>query len=249
MLEDSMFSVSLLNRLKKSCRLVVLTGAGISAESGVPTFRGEGGIWQKYNPQELANFDAFMQNPERVWEWYALRRRIVLEVEPNPGHFAIAELEKRFPHFWLITQNVDGLHQKAGNRNIVELHGNMMNSRCVTCGKKKIGNHFSETSGISYCECGELMRPDVIWFGEMIPENVLRKSWQASEESDVFLTIGTSGLVEPAASLPMHALHFGAYVVEINIERTLFSRHAHEVVLGPAGTVLPALLNAMETGC
>ncbi len=242
MKRNDVFSSNFIEKIKSAQKIAVLTGAGISAESGVPTFRGEDGLWKKFRPEELASFDAFMRNPELVWEWYTYRKKLIFDVRPNPGHFALARIEKCVPSFWLITQNVDGLHSQAGNQHILELHGNIMRSRCIACDKK---SKFVELHGkgeLPRCLCGGVMRPDVVWFGEMLPADVVHQAFQVAEECDVFLSIGTSALVHPAASLPVTAMNQGAFVVEINIEPTAISGCINESILGRSGEVLPRLL-------
>ncbi len=241
-----MFSKELISKLKSAKSVAVLTGAGISAESGVPTFRGENGLWKKYRPEELANFNAFIKNPELVWDWYRYRKNIIQNVQPNAGHHALAELEVHYPDFSLITQNVDNLHQRAGNKNIYELHGNITRNRCVDCNR-----HFSddelkcEDVTVPHCSCGGLVRPDVVWFGEMLPERELRMAFEASQRCEMFLTIGTSALVHPAASLPGEAIQAGAFVVEINFEPTVISNHVNESIIGKSGEILPQLLKIL----
>jgi len=216
---DMMFSNILIEKLKNGRRVAVLTGAGISAESGVPTFRGENGLWKKFQPEELANVNAFLSNPQLVWEWYNYRKKLISEVSPNPGHHALVAIENKVPEFCLITQNVDGLHRKTGSRRILELHGNIMRSKCMDCSLKDDSLNL-EFSDIPKCGCGGMMRPDVVWFGEMLPEDVIHDAFQWAEDCDVFLSIGTSALVHPAASLPMVAKEAGAYVVEIFVALT-----------------------------
>ena len=242
-----MFSDALLHNLKTAKRVAVLTGAGISAESGVPTFRGENGLWKKYRSEELANFNAFMKNPKLVWEWYNYRRNLITNVNPNPGHYALADMEKMFPEFSLITQNVDGLHYKAGNKNIFDLHGNILRNRCVDCGKVTMDLEIDIEKGVPLCDCGGKIRPDVVWFGEMLPQSVLNGAIVAAEKADVFLSIGTSALVQPAASLPLTAKFYGAYVLEINIEPTPISQSVHESILGKSGEILPKLLEQLTS--
>ena len=228
--------------------MTALTGAGISAESGVPTFRGEEGLWKKFRPEELASFDAFIQNPDLVWEWYNFRRSLILDVDPNPGHVALAAMERQFDAFWLVTQNVDGLHARAGSCNILELHGNILRSRCLEC-RTVTDNVTLDGSGrktLPKCRCGGLLRPDVVWYGEMVPEKTLEQAIRVTENCDLFFSIGTSALVQPAASLPLMAKRSGAYVVEINTDRTVISGDVDEVLIGPSGTVLPALIDARE---
>jgi NAD-dependent deacetylase len=242
-----MFSDRLIDRLKNARRVAVLTGAGVSAESGVPTFRGEEGLWKKFKPEELASMEAFMANPNLVWEWYAERKRIVNEKFPNPGHLALAEMESIFPEFTLITQNVDGFHRRAGSRNVLELHGNILFSRCVRCGAKTDGDPSADGSRIPLCPCGGVMRPDVVWFGEQLPQDALHRAAEAARRCDVFLSVGTSAVVHPAASLPNLARQSGAFVVEINIERTGLSEIADECIAGKSGMVLPALVERLKT--
>lgn len=241
-MEKILFSSFLIAALKSAEKVAVLTGAGISAESGVPTFRGEEGLWKKYRPEELANFEAFMRNPELVWEWYDYRKKLISEVEPNRGHHALVKMESIVSDFWLITQNVDGLHKKAGNRNILELHGNIMRNRCVDCGAISEGLTMKWEDHLPNCDCGGLMRPDVVWFGEMLPEDVLNRAFQAARECDFFLSVGTSAVVQPAASLPLTAKQAGAFVVEINLEPTVISGDVDESLLGKSGDILPSLI-------
>ena len=243
-----MFSKELLTRLKSAKTVAVLTGAGISAESGVPTFRGEEGLWKKFRPEELANFDAFMRNPKLVWEWYNYRKKIISEVEPNPGHYALAKMEEIFENFYLITQNVDNLHRRAGSKRIYELHGNIMRNRCVDCNKQIEEISFQETDELEHCECGGLIRPDVVWFGEMLPQQVLMNSFKAAGDAEVFFSIGTSAVVQPAAFLPIEAKNAGAYVVEINTEPTVISDFVDESILGKSGEILPHLMEKILIG-
>ncbi|MCL4803364.1 MAG: NAD-dependent deacylase [Anaerolineae bacterium] len=231
--------------LQNARRVVVLTGAGISAESGVPTFRdAQTGLWAKYDPQELATPQAFRNNPKLVWEWYAWRRDLIRSVSPNPGHLALARFEKKVPVFTVITQNVDGLHQIAGSQNVYELHGNILRFRC-----SKEGNTITEwieTDDVPpRCpNCGGFIRPDVVWFGEDLPSMTFSNAIRASQNCDLFLTVGTSGIVHPAASLPLAALDKGAMTVEINPNPTPLSTWMTHNLRGPAGIVLPALYNA-----
>jgi NAD-dependent deacetylase len=237
------FSQELIQHLKTATSVCVLTGAGISAESGVPTFRGEEGLWKKFRPEELANFQAFIQNPELVWEWYSYRRKLIHEVKPNSGHHALVDLERRVPDFTLVTQNVDNLHARAGSRNVVELHGNIERSYCIECRKDAPEDALEPSEGAPRCtSCGGLLRPDVVWFGEMLPAGAFAKAEAAARRCQVFLSIGTSSVVYPAASLPLTALEHGAYVVEVNREETDLSSRANETLLGKSGEILPQLL-------
>ena len=233
-------------------RLVALTGAGISAESGVPTFRGPGGLWRQFRPEDLANLDAFNRNPALVWEWYLWRRQRIAEVRPNPGHDCLARLERRLPMLTLVTQNVDGLHRQAGSARIVELHGNIWRSVCAArCGVVVDASPWTNRSEpallapapqqVPRCACGSMMRPDVVWFGESLDAEVLGDAIDAAEAADVMLVIGTSGLVYPAAGLPDLARRGGATIIEINVEPTPLSDSADIVLRGPSGVVLPAL--------
>jgi NAD-dependent deacetylase len=224
-----------------------LTGAGVSAESGVPTFRdAQTGLWEKFKPEDLATPSAFRRNPKLVWEWYAWRRKLVAGVQPNPAHIALAEMERLFPRFHLITQNVDGLHQRAGSRNVIELHGNITRTKCFDEGT--VVDEWPESDEVPpRCpRCGGMLRPDVVWFEEAMPERELAESLKASRSCDVFLCIGTSAVVFPAASLPIEALAAGATVVEVNPEPTPFTQRAQFVLAGPAGRVLPDLLAAVK---
>ena len=243
------FSDTLVEKLARAERVAVLTGAGISAESGVPTFRDPGGLWQQFKPEELANIGAFMRNPTLVQSWYAHRRQIVEDVEPNPGHYALAELERLVPHFLLATQNVDGLHRRAGSEHIVELHGTITRSSCLDCGKIATAEELDaiERDQEARCNvCGGLLRPDVVWFGEMLPEGAMERSAEAASRADVFLSVGTSAVVYPAAGLPLVARENGAYVAEVNVERSAIADTLDEVVIGPSGEVLPALVEAVR---
>lgn len=240
------FSAKLESTLKTARSICVLTGAGISAESGVPTFRGNDGLWSKFKPEELANFQAFMKNPVLVWEWYTYRKKIMKEVSPNPAHFALVEMEKQYEDFTLVTQNVDNLHSRAGSRTVLELHGNIDRSYCVDCRREAFDIMLGEEGEVPRCEvCNGLIRPDVVWFGEMLPQETFRQAVLSARRSDLFLCIGTSGIVYPAASLPRCAKEEGSFVVEINPERTDLSPLVSETLLGKAGTIVPSIYEAM----
>jgi len=239
--------VELTQRLATARRVTVLTGAGVSAESGVPTFRdAQTGMWAKFDPEELATPRAFRRNPRLVWEWYAWRRKLVADARPNPAHLALAEMETRFPEFRLITQNVDGLHQRAGSRHVIELHGNITRTKCFDEGT--VVSNWTETGDVPpRCpNCGGLLRPDVVWFEEPMPEAEMELATRASTNCNVFLSIGTSTVVYPAAELPFEALRSGATVVEINPQPTPFTDQAHFVLAGAAGVVLPHLLASLR---
>ncbi len=233
-----------LGRAKAIC---VLTGAGMSAESGVPTFRGADGLWKKFKPEELANFEAFIRNPQLVWEWYNYRRQLIEKVVPNAGHAALAKMEDLVDRFTLVTQNVDNLHRVAGSKRILELHGNIMRSLCTECATKTDDPHLATEKGVPRCKkCGGLIRPDVVWFGEMLPAGVFEEAERAAGLCDVFLSVGTSAIVYPAASLPQAAKRSGAYTVEINIEATEQSDLFDEVMRGKAGEVLPCIAETLQ---
>jgi NAD-dependent deacetylase len=243
-----MLSPDLLQALKAAQHIVASTGAGISAESGVPTFRdAQTGLWSKFRPEELATPEAFLRNPKTVWDWYAWRRELVARAEPNPGHRALVALEASVPEFTLITQNVDGLHRRAGSRNVLELHGNIMQTKC-----------FSEDTLVTEWKdhgetpprcpaCNGLLRPNVVWFGEALPADALEQAVTASRTCDIFLSIGTSTAVAPASSLPFTAHAAGAIIVEINPDATPLTRQAQHVLRGPAGEILPLLAAALAT--
>lgn len=232
--------------LKNARKVAVLTGAGISAESGVPTFRGEEGLWKKFRAEELATVDAFMSNPELVWEWYLWRRQLMSDVTPNPGHLALAEMEKLFDDFTLITQNVDGLHRQAGSEKIFELHGNISLNKCFSCDRSYEGEIDIKSGGLPYCECGGRIRPDVVWFGEMLPAGAINGAFAASERAELFFSVGTSALVHPAASLPLTARQSGACLVEVNLEPTPLSGVADFAFHGKAGEILPEIVRRLK---
>ncbi len=237
---------NLITRLKKAQRVVVSTGAGGSAESGVPTFRGEDGIWKKMRPEELATVDGFMKNPTLVWEWYQYRRKLMNEVNPNPGHYAIVELEKMYREFVLVTQNIDGLHARAGSGRILELHGNISRNKCFKCHRPFL-QEITPEEDLPRCECGGMIRPDVVWFGEMLPEDTLREAFRVSEEADIFFSVGTSAVVQPAASLPYIARQNGAYLVEVNLESTPLTPVVDLFLQGKSGEILPRLVEALKS--
>ncbi len=218
----------LAERIKGCRKLVALTGAGISRESGIPTFRGADGLWRKFKPEELATPWAFQKDPKLVWEWYQWRRGLMADKEPNEGHRLLARLEEIVPDFWLITQNIDGLHQLAGSRRVIELHGNIWRERCTSCSYKRENRRVPLDELPPRCpECGSLLRPDVVWFGEALPAEALEAAIHHSESCDVMLVIGTSAVVQPAASLPVMAKRAGAYLVEVNPESTPITHICH----------------------
>ena len=234
--------------LRESSLVVALTGAGVSAESGIPTFRGEGGLWRNFSPQELATPHAFSKNPKLVWEWYNWRRSIIKRAKPNPAHTTIAELEKMFGSFTLITQNIDGLHRKAGSKNIIEFHGNIWKERCTSCSFTRENERIYDESELPpRCEkCEGIMRPSVVWFGEPIPEEVIRKSEKAVLECDTFISIGTSSVVYPAAGFIEYAVSHNKRTIEINLERTPMSDIVDVSIQGKAGEILPKILEVLK---
>lgn len=237
---------ALISRLRAARRIVASTGAGVSAESGLSTFRDkQTGLWAKYRPEDLATPQAFRRDPRMVWEWYEWRRGFVAKSAPNPGHHALAQIEAARPDFLLVTQNVDGLHATAGSRKLVELHGNIRRSICFD--RRHLAESWAPTDDPPpRCDqCGSPLRPDVVWFGEALPQDELQNAMEAAASCDLFLSIGTSTLVYPAAELPYIARHNGATVVEINPDETPLSRLADFVVREKSGAALPAIAQAM----
>jgi NAD-dependent deacetylase len=233
--------------LRSFSRVAVLTGAGISAESGVPTFRGQQGLWKKFRPEDLATMEAFLDNPQIVWEWYNWRRQLISEVKPNPGHYALGELEEFFDDFTLITQNVDNLHRVAGSSRVLELHGNIYRNKCADCELLLSTAMEIAPDNIPRCEkCGGKIRPDVVWFGEMLPGDVLDEAFARAEKAQAFFAIGTSALVHPAASLPLVAKRHGAILIEINPERTPLSELADYCFEVKSGELLPQLVDCLR---
>ena len=227
--------------IQNSEKVVVLTGAGISAESGVPTFRGEEGLWRNFRAEELATPFAFQRDPKLVWEWYDWRRNLIKPLHPNAGHKIIASIEQKKPDFNLITQNVDGLHRKAGSEKCVELHGNIWKTRCTKEGKVTENLESPLKTIPPMCECGAMLRPHIVWFGESLPVEAIQSSYKAVENCDLMLVVGTSAAVQPAASLPGIAKKAGAFVIEVNAEKTPVSDMADDSYIGKAGEILPLL--------
>ncbi len=226
----------IVERLKKAKKAFSLTGAGSSAPSGIPTFRGNEGFWNNKTPFSIR---AFEENPQKVWEWHQEIKKMIKEKDPNPSHFALAKMQKFFKDFAVITQNIDNLHQRAGSVKVIELHGNIYKNKCNECGKV-FGEIDSEK--IPKCgKCGGLIRPDIVWFGEPLPYRALMKARVYAESSDVCFVVGTSGVVQPAASIPLIARENGALVIEINKEKTVLSEHLDFSIFGDASEILPEL--------
>lgn len=235
-----------MEKLRSWDRFVVLTGAGVSQESGLRTFRdAQTGLWAQYKPTELASPEAFARDPKLIWDWYAWRREAVKAVRPNPGHYALVKMETCVPEFTLVTQNVDNLHRMAGSQNVLELHGNIQRVRCADCYTfTEIWDDDNES--VPRCNvCGGLLRPDVVWFGEALPRQQLEAAVEAARSCDVFFSIGTSGIVQPAASLAFAAHNRGATVVEINAEPTPLTPKTDYFLQGKSGEILPQLVDAV----
>ena len=236
--------LDLLPELLSGRPLAVLTGAGISKESGLPTFRGPGGLWEGNRPEDLATPEAFARDPEKVWRFYAWRLEKLRCARPNEGHLALARMERILPRMTLVTQNVDGLHTAAGSRNLLELHGSLLHARCTEC-ERRSGAPEGEIPPLPRCACGGLLRPDVVWFGEALAPDVWAAAAAAAEECAVFFVVGTSSVVAPASSLALLAARRGAYVFEINTEETPLAPLAAAVFRSSAAEVLPAIARAL----
>lgn len=265
-------------RLAGARHVAVLTGAGISAESGIATFRDPDGLWARFRPEELANMDAFLSNPRRVQDWYAYRRSVVRDAGPNDAHRAVVALEEIVPRVTVITQNVDGLHADAGSSRVLELHGSLARSYCVDCGREAREEELAAAEGpeggggtagedsagagpgqgpaevaresprFRCIACGGLIRPDVVWFGEMLPREVLEEAVEAAVDCDVFLSVGTSAVVYPAAGIPLEASRAGAFTAEVNVAPSAIADALDVVLTGRAGEVLPELVRRVRTG-
>jgi len=231
-------------RLRSAKKIVVVTGAGISQESGIPTFRGKDGLWKKHDPMKLATIDAFYDDPKLVWEWYEDRRKNILAAEPNPGHIAIAELEK-FVKVVILTQNIDGLHQKSGSTNVLELHGSIIRIKCTVCDfKDEISSRFEGLP--PRCKCGEILRPDVVWFGESLPQDVWSEAITHSNSCDVMIIAGTSLVVSPANTLPIYAKQNNALLIEVNPEKTIMSTDVDLSLKTTSANALPKLVSIFK---
>lgn len=230
-----------ISKLKEAKKIIFVTGAGISQESGIPTFRGTNGLWRKYDPMQLATIDAFYRDPKLVWEWYEDRRKNILEAKPNAGHIAIADLEKN-KKVIVLTQNIDGLHQRAGSSNVLELHGSIIRIKCIKCNfEDEIQSSFSDLP--PKCgNCGSILRPDVVWFGEALPQDVWQKAIDYSSSCDVMIITGTSLVVSPANTLPLYAKQNGAMLIEVNPEKTIMSDEMDFSLRTTSAKGLPELL-------
>jgi len=240
------FPADFISLLHRTLSLVALTGAGVSQESGLRTFRdSQTGLWAQYKPEELASPEAFASDPKLIWDWYAWRREAVKSARPNAGHVALVEIEKRVSQFTLITQNVDGLHHMAGTQNLLELHGNIQRVRCSQC--SLLAETWDEDSeSVPRCtHCNGLLRPDVVWFGESLPRDQLERAVEATRTCEVYFSIGTSGVVQPAASLAHAAKNKGAVLVEINAEPTPLTSKVDYFFQGKSGEILSALVKAV----
>jgi NAD-dependent deacetylase len=234
--------------LKSTKSLFVLTGAGVSAESGIPTFRGVQGLWKNYSATELATPQAFKKDPALVWGWYRWRQGLISKAKPNPAHYALVAMEKIMQHFLLLTQNVDSLHQRAGSKNVLELHGNIFRNRCIKCNRitsYKVTKKASEDN-LPRCSCKGLLRPDVVWFGEQIPHAVWQQSQDFLSQADTALICGTSGVVWPAAAIPEIARYNNVKIIEINLEPTPISTIVDLSIQGKAGEVLQRIISALD---
>ncbi|KAF6248118.1 NAD-dependent protein deacylase [Nitrosopumilus sp. b3] len=232
------------DKIQNIKKIVVVTGAGVSQESGIPTFRGKDGLWRNHDAMKLATIDAFYDNPELVWAWYNERRVNIFAAKPNPGHKAIAELEK-YVHVSILTQNIDGLHQKAGSSEVLELHGSIIKIKCSVCDyKEEIKSEFSEIPPI--CKCGNILRPDVVWFGESLPQDVWQKSMILASQCDLMIIVGTSLVVSPANTLPMYAKQSDAILIEINPENTEMSSEMDLVIRNTGSNSLPELVSLFK---
>jgi len=233
------------DRLKNSKKIVFVTGAGISQESGIPTFRGTDGLWRKYDPMQLATIDAFYENPKLVWEWYEDRRKNILQAKPNPGHSAIAELEK-FKEVTILTQNIDGLHQRSGSTRVLELHGSIIRIKCTVCDfQDNIPSSFDKLPP-KCSSCNNILRPDVVWFGEPLPQDVWNQAISEANSCDVMIIAGTSLVVSPANTLPVYAKQNNALLIEINPEQTVMSSEMDLSLKMTSAKALPNLIKIFE---
>ena len=231
-------------KLKDSRKIVFVTGAGISQESGIPTFRGKDGYWRKYDPMKLASIDAFYDDPKLVWEWYEDRRKNILSVKPNEGHFAISQMEE-FKDVVVLTQNIDGLHQRSGSTNVLELHGSIIRIKCTVCDFiDNITENFESLP--PKCKCGSMLRPDVVWFGEPLPQNIWQSAIKEASVCDVMVIVGTSLVVSPANTLHVYAKQNGAILIEVNPEKTVMSNDMDLSIQATSAEVLPKILSIFK---
>ncbi len=235
---------SITKKLKEAQKIVFVTGAGISQESGIPTFRGKDGLWKNYDAMKLATIDAFYEDPKLVWEWYSERRKNIFSAKPNLGHKAIADLEK-FVNVVILTQNIDGLHQRAGSTKVVELHGSIIEIKCTVCKfKNKILTEFTNIPPL--CKCGNILRPNVVWFGESLPQDIWKEAMIHASKCDVMVIVGTSLVVSPANTLPLYAKQNNAFLVELNPEETMMSHDMDLSVRNTSVVALPELVSIFK---
>jgi NAD-dependent deacetylase len=236
-----MINQQLITKIKSAKRVAVLTGAGISAESGIPTFRGTGGYWRNYKAEDLATPEAFARDPKLIWEWYAMRMQVCLDAKPNPGHEVVARMESYFPEFLLITQNVDNLHVRAGNTKLLEIHGNIFTARCTSCQKTFKLEEIPKQIPVLCKYCGALARPHIVWFGETYDMEILRKAREFLLNADLIFIIGTSGQVGVPVQLASEAIKRGAYSIEINPETSTISNQVDMHFANASGEILPEI--------
>lgn len=230
--------------IRRSKKIVFVTGAGISQESGIPTFRGKDGLWRKYDAMQLATIDAFYTNPQLVWEWYNERRSNIFLAQPNAGHKAIADLEK-YVEISVLTQNIDGLHQRAGSSNVFELHGSIIRIKCTECNyKEETTKEFKLVP--PYCKCGNMLRPDVVWFGEPLPQKTWQQAMIQASLCDIMVIVGTSLVVSPANTLPIYAKQNNAFLIEINPEKTIMTSDMDYSVRSSSAKALPEFVSIFE---
>jgi NAD-dependent deacetylase len=237
---------SVIGHFKRDSQIVILTGAGISAESGIPTFRGKGGLWEKYDPNEVATAEAMRLRPKKVWEMHDALRQIINSCDPNPAHFAIAELENVFKNIIVITQNVDNKHQDAGSTSVTELHGNAWRVKCTVENKSWVDRTVPIKELPPRCSCGATLRPDVVFFGEQLDENIINGAYSEAARAEIMLVVGTSCVVTPAAYLPIIAKQSGAILIEINLEPSPISSLFDASLCGKAGMVMPKLVKRLR---
>ena len=233
-------------KLINSKKIVFVTGAGISQESGIPTFRGKDGHWRKHDPMKLATINAFFDDPNLVWEWYEDRRKNILTAKPNEGHFAIANMEK-FRDVTVLTQNIDGLHQRSGSTNVLELHGSIIRIKCTVCDfSDSITQNFESLP--PKCTCGKMLRPDVVWFGEGLPHAVWKNAIGEASTCDIMIIVGTSLVVSPANTLPIYAKQNDATLIEVNPEKTVMSNDMDLSIQATSASMLPKILSILKNG-